>query len=124
MNGYMGPAANPWSPTFQVMTNASEISQPARIFVFTEEHPDSLNDPAFMSDLANVDASARMIDYPGHFHTGGANLSMADGHNEYWQWADARTMPPVMNNNNLPLNVPSPHNPDVARLQAAASYAK
>ncbi len=122
MNGYVGPTLSVWSPSFQVMTKMPEVSQPDRIFVFTEEHPDSINDPVFLCDPASVGANAKIIDYPGHFHLGGANLSMADGHSEYWQWADARTMPPVMNNNNLPLNVGSPNNPDVARLQAAASY--
>lgn len=123
MNGYVGPTSDPWSPTFQVMTKMPEVSQPDRIFVFTEEHPGSIDDPAFLSDLSHVGAGALIIDYPGHFHLGGANLGMTDGHIEYWQWSDVRTMPP-MTGTLLTLNVPSPNNPDVARLQAAASYPK
>jgi len=33
-------------------------------------------------------------------------------------------MPPVLYNNNLPLNVPSPNNPDVAWLQLRTSALK
>lgn len=123
MNGYVGQNSDSWSPTFQVMTKMVEVSQPDRIFVLLEEHPGSINDTVFVSNLANKGVSAQIIDYPGHFHLGGANLGMADGHVEYWQWSDARTMPP-MNGAPLALNVASPNNPDVARLQAAASYPK
>lgn len=123
MNGYVGPTSSPWSFNYQVMVKMAEVSQPASIFVLLEEHSGSINDSEFYSDLANVGADARIIDYPGHFHLGGANLGMADGHIEYWQWADDRTMPP-MNGRAVFLNVNSPNNPDVARLQAAASYPK
>ncbi len=123
MNGYVGPTGTVWSPAFQVMTKISEVSQPERTFVLLEEHPGSINDSEFYSDLANTGSTATIVDFPGHFHLGGANLGMADGHIEYWQWSDARTMPP-MNGALLFLNVASPNNPDVARLQAAASYPK
>ena len=105
------------------MTKMVEVPQPDRIFVLLEEHPGSINDSQFLSDLADKGAAAQIIDYPGYFHLGGANLGMADGHIEYWQWSDTRTMPPV-NGAQLILAVPSRNNPDVARLQAAASYPK
>lgn len=125
MSEMMGnPTLSSWSPTFQVMTKTAEISQPDRIFVLLEEHPDSLNDSQFAIDLGNVGPAARIIDYPGAFHLGAANLGKADGHVENWQWADGRTMPPMTFTATLPLNVASPNNPDVARLQAAASYRK
>ena len=124
MNSYMGTGAATWSPNFQVMVKMSEVSQPDRVFVLLEEHPYSIDDGSFALDLQNVVSAARIISYPAHFHLGGINLGMADGHVEYWQWSDARTMPPVSFNNSLPLNVASPNNPDVARLQAAASYLK
>ncbi|MBI3848809.1 MAG: hypothetical protein HY298_00750 [Verrucomicrobia bacterium] len=120
MNGYVGPISDPWSPNFQVMTKATEVSQPNRTFVLLEEHPASINDSEFVIDLAHVGASATIVDFPAYFHVGGMNLGMADGHVEYWQWSDARTMPPI--NGPINLNVASPNNPDVARLQAAASY--
>ena len=122
MNGYVGSSSG-WSQNFQGMIKIAEVSQPERIFVLIEEHPGSINDSEFFVDLASAGASAILVDYPSYFHLGGANLGMADGHVEYWHWSDARTMPP-MNSLSLPLDVSSPNNPDVARLQAASSYLK
>ncbi len=123
MNVYVGPPTPAsWSPNFQVMTKMYEISQPEKTMVLLEEHPSSINDAQFVTDLTNVGAAARIVDWPAHFHQGGINLGMADGHVEYWQWSDARTMPPM--NGLISLNVTMPNNPDVARLQAAASYLK
>jgi len=123
MNSYMGPNPSPWNSTFQVMTRLTEVSQPDRIFVLLEEHSDSINDGSFVTDPAAIGASGMLIDYPAAFHFGGANITMADGHVAYWQWADSRTMPPVTG---LPLllNVSSPNNPDVNRLGATSSYRK
>ncbi len=125
MSELMGnPMPSTWSPMFQVMAKSTEIPQPDRTLVLLEEHPDSLNDSQFAIDLGHVGAAARIIDYPGAFHQGGANLGMADGRVKNWLWADGRTMPPITFTATLPLNVSSPNNPDVARLQAAASYLK
>jgi prepilin-type N-terminal cleavage/methylation domain-containing protein/prepilin-type processing-associated H-X9-DG protein len=121
MNSYVGLGGSAWSLGFQVMTNMSQVPQPDRTFVLLEEHPDSLNDGAFISDPARVGASATWMDFPAYFHLGGANLGLADGHVEYWQWADARTMPPVRFTGTIG-NVSVPNDPDVARLQKITSY--
>jgi hypothetical protein len=52
---------------------------------------------------------------------GGDTFSFADGHVEAWTWRDARTMPQHNPGQYLSLGLASPANPDVARLQAAAS---
>jgi competence protein ComGC len=122
MNEYVGLPTATWSPSYQVMTKMAEVSQPERIFVLLAEHPDSITGGQFAVDIERVGGVARIIDYPASFHFGGLNLGMADGHVDYWRWSDSRTMPPMNFNQNLALNVPSPNNPDVARLQAAASY--
>lgn len=118
MNTCIGTGATAWNPGFQVMTKVSEVCQPERTFVLLEEHPDSINDGAFITDLAGVGTSLRIVDFPAYYHRGAANLAMADGHVELWQWRDARTMPPGM----FVGNVASPNNPDVVRLQQVASY--
>lgn len=66
-------------------------------------------------------AAHRIIDYPAAYHNRGANLSFADGHAETWRWQDPRTMPVLKPGQLLVLNVASPDNRDVARIQAAAS---
>lgn len=120
MSDVMGPTASSWNSTYQNMTKMSEVSQPERTYVLLEEHPDCIGDGTIVLPLQIAD---RIIDYPAAFHFGGANLGMADGHVEYWQWADSRTMPPVTG---LPLalNVLSPGNPDMVRLRTAGSYLK
>lgn len=120
MSDVMGPTPSGWNPSYQNIAKMSEVSQPNRIYVLLEEHPDSINDSTLVISMTG----GQIIDYPAAFHQGGANLAMADGHVEYWQWADARTMPPVRYNNGLALNVPSPGNPDLERLRAAGSYPK
>ncbi len=123
MNEYVGPPTPAtWGPTYQVMTKTVEVSQPERIFVLLDEHPASINDGQFAVDLTSTGMQAGLIDFPAYFHLGGENLGMADGHVEYWQWSDARTMPPISG----PINFGGamPNNPDVARLRAAASYPK
>lgn len=122
MSEVMGaPSPSFWSPTFVVMTNLAQVPQPGRILVLLEEHPGGINDSSFAIDLEHTGSGATLVDFPAAFHFGGANLALADGHVEYWRWADARTVPPITTSPIL-LNVPSPNNPDVARLQAAASY--
>jgi prepilin-type processing-associated H-X9-DG protein len=120
MNSYVGLGATAWSPGYQVMTNLSQVGQPERTFVLLEEHPNSINDGSFTIDVARVGPAAVLVDAPAYFHMGGANLAMADGHVEYWQWADPRTMPPLTS----PFfgDVASPNNPDIARLQKVTSY--
>ena len=119
MSDVMGPTPSGWNPSYQNMAKLSEVCQPNRIYVLLEEHADSINDSTIVVSMSG----GQIIDYPAALHQGGANIAMADGHVEYWQWADVRTMPPVRNIP-LALNVPSPGNPDVERLRAAGSYPK
>jgi len=67
-----------------------QILQPSQIFVFIEEHPDSINDGYFLN---HVD-SLRWNDLPASYHGGAANLTFADGHLEKHQWRLASTRQP------------------------------
>jgi prepilin-type processing-associated H-X9-DG protein len=120
MNSYVGQGTSAGSLGYQLMTNISQVPQPDRTFVLLEENPNSINDGAFIMDLAGVGASATWVDFPAYFHLGGANLGMGDGHVEYWQWADIRTMPPLSSGAVGPIAVPN--DVDVARLQKVTSY--
>jgi len=123
MNGWVGQGAVGWNlAPFQVMQKNSQISQPDGTFVLIEEHPDSINDPLLLVDMAGSGSRATIVDYPAAFHSGAANVAKADGRVEFWQWVDPRTMPPMRYGGLLPLNVPSPNNLDVARLQQATTY--
>jgi prepilin-type processing-associated H-X9-DG protein len=96
---------------------------PSRAFVFIDEREDGINDGWFIVDMSGFSPqnpnAYTIVDYPADRHNRGVNLSFADGHTETWRWKDRRTMPP--HNFGLILGVVSPNNPDVARLQSAAS---
>lgn len=67
----------------------SQIARPANTWVFIDEHPDSINDPAFANTCTRADSpgGARYVDYPANFHNGACGFSFADGHAEIKKWA-------------------------------------
>ncbi len=65
---------------------------PANIFTFLDEHPDSINDGAFMLNAGHyAPVSEHWRDYPGSLHGGAVSISFADGHSVIHQWMDSRT---------------------------------
>jgi prepilin-type N-terminal cleavage/methylation domain-containing protein/prepilin-type processing-associated H-X9-DG protein len=70
----------------------SDFKDTSSIYVFLDEHPDSINDGYFLA-VPNTNA---WIDMPGSYHNGGGSFSFADGHTEIHRWKDASTIcPPV-----------------------------
>jgi prepilin-type N-terminal cleavage/methylation domain-containing protein len=55
---------------------------PANLWVFVDEHPDSINDGAFF----NAQNNAEWIDLPGNLHCGACGFAFADGHSEIHKW--------------------------------------
>ena len=98
---------------------------PSQAFVFIDEREDSINDGVLQIDMGGFDplrpSMYTIVDYPADWHNRGVNLSFVDGHTETWRWHDPRTMPAHRFGAPIPLAVPSPNNPDVARIQAASS---
>jgi prepilin-type processing-associated H-X9-DG protein/prepilin-type N-terminal cleavage/methylation domain-containing protein len=97
MNAMVGDAGefttqgfNTNNPAYQQFFALTEIPQPSDIFVFIEEHPDSLRDGYFL----NSAGSHQWTDLPASYHSGGANLVFADGHAEYQRWKVASTRVP------------------------------
>lgn len=127
MNSYLGKRSYPYTSGYRQFTLMSEIvdPRPSQTFVFIDEREDSLNDGWFAVNMDGwnpADASAYvMVNYPADWHNRAGNLSFADGHVETWRWQDRRTMPQHAFGQAMLLNVSSPGNPDVARLQAATS---
>jgi prepilin-type N-terminal cleavage/methylation domain-containing protein/prepilin-type processing-associated H-X9-DG protein len=59
---------------------------PSRLFVFIDEHPDTMLDAQF-GNPAGVPAWPQMwFDMPADRHNQGACLGFADGHAERWRW--------------------------------------
>ncbi len=127
MNGYMGSRPGPYTAGFRQITSLSQIvsPSPSERFVFLDERDDSLNDAWFPIDMTGFNSPSprphAIVDFPAEWHNGGGNLSFADGHAENWHWKDPRTTPPHRPGKLLTLGVFTPENPDVARLQHAAT---
>jgi len=109
MVGNAGPliqygSVNVNNPNYRQFFNLGSIPNPARIFVFIEEHPDSINDGYFL----NVPGYYEWIDLPASYHNNGCNLSYADGHVEYHKWKGTDVLRPAeAEAANLPADVSS-----------------
>jgi len=98
MNAMVGDAGelsssgfNQNNPGYVQFFTASSIPRPAGIFVFLDEHPDSINDGYFLEK----DDYPEWFDLPASYHNGAASFSFADGHSESHRWRYARTTQPT-----------------------------
>jgi type II secretory pathway pseudopilin PulG len=79
----------PWSTIYQHYTTLEQIQTPADVWVFIDEHPDSINDPGFY----NPNEPNFMQDVPSTLHNGAGVLSFTDGHSEIHKWLGCLTTP-------------------------------
>jgi prepilin-type processing-associated H-X9-DG protein len=84
---YTPPNYNPGWRVFKRTSDFHDLN-PARLFVFVEEHPDSINDGHFQVNMNGQTFPS----VPGSNHDGAGTLSFADGHVETRAW---ETRPPV-----------------------------
>lgn len=102
MNAYFGPYNPTWInpgnnffPTYRQFLKLSTVPQPVNMFVFIDEHPDSINDGYFLND-ANPATLASWGDLPASYHGGACGVSFADGHSEIHKWRSSKvTILPV-----------------------------
>jgi len=90
MVGDSGILSNSFNPTYIHYYKAADVSDTAGIFVFLDEHPDTIGDGFFANDLDTY----QWANCPGSYHNGGVNLSFVDGHVEYHRWTLSGTCPP------------------------------
>ena len=103
--GFIKSGTNVNNPKFKQYTKLGDIHDPSAIFVFIEEHPQSINDGYFLNKPGAL--PPHWYDLPAAYHNGGANLSFADGHIEYRKWLSTGTIyPHVENGVILPVAVP------------------
>jgi prepilin-type N-terminal cleavage/methylation domain-containing protein/prepilin-type processing-associated H-X9-DG protein len=79
------------NPYYRQFFRLAEVPQPAEIFVFIDEHPDSINDGYFLNKVSAYE----WTDLPASFHNQAANLVFADGHAESHRWLNATTLRPA-----------------------------
>lgn len=92
--GNPGELTNRFNPAYVQFFKTAEILNPAGIFVFLDEHCDTLNDGFFVNRLDDYEWG----NLPGSYHNGAANLSFADGHLEARRWLVAETIQPARKN--------------------------
>ena len=71
----------------RVKEKASQVTKPAKVFTFTEQHEDSIDDGHFgFLPADHPMGQANWYDMPSARHNKGATIAFVDGHAEYWHW--------------------------------------
>ena len=61
------------------------VTSPTELWVFVDEHPDSINDGW---NIMNPTSDGSWVDLPASYHNGGCGYSFADNHAEIKVWKD------------------------------------
>ncbi|HUA67642.1 MAG TPA: hypothetical protein VMA13_03765, partial [Candidatus Saccharimonadales bacterium] len=97
-NGY-----NVNNPDYVQFFKITQIPHPSEIFVFLDEHPDSIDDGYFV----NHAYSWQWTDLPASYHNNAAAFSFADGHSALHRWTAPSTIrPPFPDAAGLPISIP------------------
>ena len=92
MVGDPGELTNRFNPDYVQFFKVTQMPAPANIFVFLDEHPDTINDGFFVNRLGDY----AWGNVPASYHNRAANFSFADGHTETHRWVVGDTVrPPV-----------------------------
>jgi prepilin-type N-terminal cleavage/methylation domain-containing protein len=84
----------PFGSGWTIYKKSDDITSPSpsQLWVFIDEHPDSIDDGRFVVDSERQGAAAQLISFPANFHSGASSLSFTDGHSEFHKWRDERTL--------------------------------
>ena len=109
-NGY-----NVNNPGYVQFFKITQIPQPSEIFVFLDEHPDTIDDGYFLDKATEYTSSAyggsdyntaEWLDLPATYHNNATAFSFADGHSALHRWLVSSTSYPVQPDvPYLPVNV-------------------
>ena len=124
-----GPGNLPFGGGWMVYRKSADMAAPgpSKLWLFIDEHPDSLDDCAFVVDCESPSIGGRLISFPAHYHNGASNFSFADGHAESRRWLDERTKRPNLYCGCLShyaangYYTQTPNNPDLAWLKERTS---
>jgi len=99
MNAFVGPwdaFGTPINSNYKQFLKDSDFRNASGIYVFLDEHPDSINDGWFVF-CTGGDPGIRTYwsDLPASFHNGACGFSFADGHSEIKKWRNGATLRPV-----------------------------
>ncbi len=93
-NGYAG-SGQTWYPNYRCYNKLTDIvnPKPTDLFVFVDEHPDSINDGWLIVDPNTPTKWGN--DLPASYHNGACGFTFADGHSEIHRWLEGTTCAPV-----------------------------
>jgi prepilin-type N-terminal cleavage/methylation domain-containing protein len=132
MNAMVGDAGdltstgqNVNNPGYRQFFKLSQIPAPANIFVFIDEHPDSINDGYFLVQWPKSEDYYRFewVDLPASYHNDSSALSFADGHSELHRWHGSTLAAPSPDAADLPRYVPTNDKDDFIWLLQRTSVA-
>jgi prepilin-type N-terminal cleavage/methylation domain-containing protein len=96
MNGWMNgvPSWNENALATQPMVNFTKLTgitfmSASLALVFIEENPYTINDGAWIQDLAKP---SEWVDCPAHYHVNACSMNFADGHSGFRTWLDKNVL--------------------------------
>ena len=113
------------NPGYRQFFRLGQIPAPANIFVFVDEHPDSINDGYFLAQWPKADDYYQLewVDLPASYHNDSSALSFADGHSELHRWHGSTLAAPLPDAANLPRYVPTNEKDDLLWILQRTSVA-
>jgi len=117
-NGY-----NVNNPDYVQFFRITQIPHPVEIFVFLDEHPDSISDGYFLNKAVEnaapsvygwpTSSNVKWLHLPATYHNRATAFSFADGHSSLHRWMQPNTYrPPAPDAAGLPLTVPATQQQD------------
>lgn len=95
---------------------------PTKMFLFLDEHEDSIEDGQFYNPFEPKLVSAGWANIPGSLHAGGGNFAFADGHIIRKKWQDQRTLIPIRRMRTQ--NVFQSNNKDIKWVHEVSSHVR
>ena len=92
MVGDPGELTNRFNPDYLQFFKLAQMPNPSQIFVFLDEHPDTINDGFFVNRLGDY----AWGNLPASYHNRSTSLSFADGHTEVHRWVVGDTVRPAV----------------------------
>ena len=89
--GDPGVLTNRFNPDLVQHFKMADFTTPSMVYVFLDEHPDTINDGFFMNRWYEY----KWGNLPGSHHNGSANISFGDGHVESHRWMVPDTVRPA-----------------------------
>jgi prepilin-type N-terminal cleavage/methylation domain-containing protein/prepilin-type processing-associated H-X9-DG protein len=122
MNSLVGDPGNlvdQFNPLYVQFFKLKTVLKPSGIFVFLDEHCDTINDGFFVNRLETY----QWGNMPGSYHNGGLSLSFVDGHVETHRWQLPGTVrPPIQGG--VGGTLPATPTTDFEWLKQRSSYKK